>query len=223
MTLNRPEQRNALNQRLLARLYDALETLAADPDTEAVVLTGTGKAFCAGLDLKAIGTENLLDPRGDGVELPDVVAGLDKPLIGAINGPAVTGRLRAGAQLRFPHRLAQAAFADTHVHVGIHPGWGMSQLLQQAVGRRMALQLSLTGALLNADEALRLGLVNALVPADRLLPRAVELAVSITTASSEMVRTVRRLILRRDAHTLEGALAAERKGFRKFLAEGEGC
>lgn len=219
VTLNRPERRNALNQRLLAGLYDALEALAADRKVGAVVLTGAGKAFCAGLDLKAIGTENLLDPRGDGRDLPEALARLDKPLIGAINGPAITGGFELALNCDFLIGSPDAAFADTHVRMGIHPGWGMSQLLQEAVGRRAALQLSLTGAFVDAERALSLGLLNEVVPADRLLARALEVAGEIEAADGAMVATVRRLIHQRAAHTLQNAMAAEREGFRRFLSD----
>jgi enoyl-CoA hydratase len=218
VTLNRPERRNALNRALLAGLYDILEALAGDPKVRAVVLTGAGSSFCAGLDLKAIGTENLLDPRGDGSDLIEVLARLEKPLIGAINGHAVTGGFELALNCDFLIASPKAAFADTHVKFGIHPGWGMSQLLQEAVGRRMALELSLTGAWLDAERALALGLVNEVVPADRLLPRARELAGAIAATDPAMVRTLRRLIRHRASTTLDGALENERDGFKRFLS-----
>ena len=218
VTLNRPERRNALNQALLAGLYDILDQVGADPGVDAVVLTGAGSAFCAGLDLAAIGSQNLIDPRGDGTDLPDVLARLEKPLIGAINGPAVTGGFELALNCDFLIASTQAAFADTHVRVGIHPGWGMSQFLQEAVGRRMALQMSLTGAWIDADRALSLGLVNEVVAPERLLPRTREVAAAIAEADPAMVALLRRLIRRRAAVPLNQALAEERAGFKDFLA-----
>lgn len=217
VTLNRPERRNALNQTLLAALYDALEAAATDTAVRAVLLTGAGTAFCAGLDLKVVGTENLIDPRGDGADLPDVLTRLNKPLIGAVNGPAVTGGFELALNCDFLIAATEAAFADTHVKVGIHPGWGMSQLLQEAVGRRMAVQLSLTGAWLDAPRALALGLVNEVVAPEQLLNRAQEIARTIAAADPAMVSTVRRLIGSRADTTLAQALANERAGFRRFL------
>ncbi|HNW29241.1 MAG TPA: enoyl-CoA hydratase-related protein, partial [Spirochaetota bacterium] len=111
----------------------------------------------------------------------------------------------------------QASFADTHVKMGIHPGWGMSQLLQEAVGRRMAKQMSLTCQFISAQEALRAGLVNEVVPADRLLARAKELAGFIAQLNPDMLQTMRDLIEYRDRSTLEEALAHERRGFMMFL------
>jgi enoyl-CoA hydratase len=217
ITLNRPRSRNALNQALLAALYDALEAAAADTAVRAVVLTGAGTAFCAGLDLKVIGTENLIDPRGNGNDLPDVLVRLEKPLIGAVNGPAVTGGFELALNCDFLIASTGAAFADTHVKVGIHPGWGMSQLLQEAVGRRMALQLSLTGAWLDAGRALALGLVNEVVPPEQLLPRASEVAGMIAANDPGMVAMLRRLIRSRADATLTKSLDAERVGFHRFL------
>ncbi|MEE4609369.1 MAG: enoyl-CoA hydratase [Desulfobacteraceae bacterium] len=218
VTLNRPQRRNALNQALLTALYDALEAAAADTAVRAVLLTGAGSAFCAGLDLKVIGTENLIDPRGDGTDLPDVLARLDKPLIGAVNGPAVTGGFELALNCDFLIAATEAAFADTHVKVGIHPGWGMSQLLQEAVGRRMAVQLSLSGAWLDARRALALGLVNEVVAPEQLLNRTQEIAQMIAAADPAMVSTLRRLIRSRADATLGQALETERVGFRRFLA-----
>jgi enoyl-CoA hydratase len=218
ITLNRPERRNALNQALLAALYDALETAAADAAVRVVVLTGAGSAFCAGLDLKVLGTENLIDPRGDGADLPDVLAKLEKPLIGAVNGPAVTGGFELALNCDFLLASTAAAFADTHAKVGIHPGWGMSQLLQEAVGQRMALQLSLTGAWLDAGRALASGLVNEVVAPEQLHDRAREVAGRIAANNPAMVTTLRRLIRRRAATSLAQALEAERSGFRRFLS-----
>ncbi len=218
VTLNRPERRNALNQALLTQLYDALDALAADPAVRVVVLTGAGSSFCAGLDLKAVGSENLIDPRGDGTDLPDVLSRLEKPLIGAINGPAVTGGFELALNCDFLLAAPEAAFADTHVRVGIHPGWGMSQLLQEAVGQRMATQLSLTGAWLDAHRAHALGLVNEVVPSDRLLARAAEVAGAIAAADPDMVKTLRRLIRSRSDSTLREALEKERAGFKSFLS-----
>ena len=141
-----------------------------------------------------------------------------KPLIGAVNGPAVTGGFELALNCDFLIASSGAAFADTHVRVGIHPGWGMSQFLQDAVGRRMALQMSLTGAMIDADQALSLGFVNEVVDPERLLARAEEIAAAIAEADPAMVTLLRRLIRRRRAVPLDQALSEERAGFKEFLA-----
>src|SRR3990172_2876393 len=134
ITLNRPERRNAINQDLLVNLYNYIDEVAASADIKAAVITGAGTAFCSGLDLKAITTDNLMNPRGDGSDLLNVIGACTKPLIGAVNGPAMTGGFELALNCDFLVASENASFADTHVKMGIHPGWGMSQLLQEAVG-----------------------------------------------------------------------------------------
>ncbi len=217
ITLNRPEKRNALNQGLLAALYDRIDEVAADDEIRAVIITGAGPAFCAGLDLKAIAVENLIDPRWDGRDMIDVFGACRKPVIGAVNGPAFTGGFELALQCDFLIASEAATFTDTHVKMGIHPGWGMSQLLQEAVGRRMAKQISYTGMTLSAREALAARLVNEVLPPEGLLPRAKELAGQIAEMNPEMVGTMRDLIEFRAGTTLAGGLANERKGFMEFF------
>lgn len=217
VTLNRPERRNALNQDLLANLYNCIDDAAADINLKAVIITGAGTAFCSGLDLKAIATDNLMDPRGDGKDLVDVFNACPKPIIGAVNGPAMTGGFELALNCDFLIASEQASFADTHIKMGIHPGWGMSQLLQEAVGQRMAKQISLTCQFVSAQEALRSGLVNEVVAADRLIQRTKEIAGFIAQLNPDMLQTIKSLIEYRNDSTLEGALAHERRGFAAFL------
>jgi enoyl-CoA hydratase len=217
ITLNRPERRNALNQDLLKNLYDCVDAVASDIDIRAAVLTGAGPGFCSGLDLKAIGTDNLIDPRGDGKDMPEVFAACDKPIIGAVNGPTMTGGFELALNCDFLIASEQASFADTHVKMGIHPGWGMSQLLQDAVGQRMAKQMSLTCQFFSAQEALRMGLVNEVVGPDRLVARAKEIAAQIAALNPDMLRTMKSLIEHRNGATLNESLGCERAGFMKFF------
>ncbi|MEW6440601.1 MAG: enoyl-CoA hydratase [bacterium] len=217
ITLNRPERRNALNQELLARLYDAIDEVAANPSIRVAILTGNGKSFSSGIDLAVIGTENLLDPRGDGKDFPDVIGACAKPVIGAVNGHAITGAFEIALNCDFLIASEKASFADTHLRVGLHPGWGMTQLLQEAVGRRMAMQLSLTGRTIDAAEALRIGLVNEVVPHHQLLPRARQIAGEICAANQEVLATVKEVIEFRDRATLKDALAEERRSIQEFI------
>ncbi len=217
ITLNRPERRNALNQDLLANLYACLDEVASGGDIRAAVITGAGTAFCSGLDLKAIATDNLMDPRGDGRGLMEVLAACAKPIIGAVNGPAMTGGFEIALNCDFLIASENASFADTHVKMGIHPGWGMSQLLQEAVGQRMAKQMSLTCQFISAEEALRAGLVNEVVPADSLVPRAMEVAGQVAALNPDMLQTMKNLIEFRNRATLEGSLEHEQRGFTAFI------
>ena len=217
ITLNRPERRNAINQALLAGLYDAIEKVAQEDAIRAAIITGNGKSFCAGIDLDAILTENLFDPRNDGTDLPDIFAACDKPIIGAVNGHAITGGFEIALHCDFLIASENASFADTHARVGIHPGWGMTQLLQQAVGRRRARQMSFSCQFIDARTACEWGLVNEVTTPDGLLAQAKEIAAQIGTVNQELLKKIKKLIDTQDTAPLATAFAHERKGFREFV------
>jgi enoyl-CoA hydratase len=192
ITLNRPEARNALNSALRAALPEALAEADQDERVKAIVLTGADPAFCAGLDLKELGSTatNL----GSGPAEPDSerltsapFPVMTKPVIGAVNGPAVTGGLEIALHCDFLVASEQARFADTHARVGIMPGWGLTVLLPQAIGLRRAKEMSLTGNYVGAAEALALGLVNHVVPHQELLPTAQALGRDIASNDPEGV------------------------------------
>jgi len=216
ITLNRPERRNAINQALLVHLYDSLEEATRDDTVKAVIITGNGKSFCSGIDLDCILKENLFDPRGDGVDFVDVIRACSKPVIGAVNGHAITGGFEIALNCDFLIASEQACFADTHARVGIVPGWGMTQLLQEAVGRRMARQMSLSCQFISAEKALQCGLVNEVTAPDELLPRARQIAADIAAAKPDILPVVKELIEFRATTTLEGGLAEERRRFHAF-------
>ena len=217
ITLNRPERRNSINQALLSGLYDSIEKVAKTDDIRVAVITGNGKSFCSGIDLAVIGKENIFDPRGDGKDMPEIFASCHKPIIGAINGHAITGGFEIALNCDFLIGSEQAMFADTHARVGIHPGWGMSQLLQDAVGRRMAMQMSLTCQFIDAQTALRVGLLNEVVPQESLMQRAKEIAAQICGNNREMQASVKKLIEYRKGASLEASLDHEKNEFKKFV------
>lgn len=193
VTLNRPRARNALTSALVTGLRKALAALDADDTVDVVVLTGSDPAFCAGLDLKELGSTgaNLgLGRSPDGVPPGHPWSPLAKPVIGAVNGVAVTGGLELALHCDVLIASERAAFADTHARVGVMPGWGASVLLPAAVGTRLARQLSLTGDFLPATHALRAGLVTEVVPHEQLLPRARELAQTIAGNDRSAVRAL---------------------------------
>ena len=223
VTLNRPEARNALSRAVTHDLWDAVTTVGDDPGVAAVILTGADPAFCAGIDLKEVAGE--VPPtappraRGQGPErdtngLYRFLPLIDKPIIGAVNGVAVTGGLEIALQCSFLVASERARFADTHARVGIMPGGGITVLMAQSVGLRRAIELSLTGNFLTAEEALRVGLVNHVVPHDDLLPFTRRLAADIVTNDQ---RGVRRLLQHYrqianaatldEAHLIEGYMA----------------
>jgi enoyl-CoA hydratase len=217
ITLNRPERRNSINKNLLIGLYNSLEEVANNDNIKVAVITGNGKSFCSGIDLSVIGKENIFDPRSDGKDLPDFFALCKKPVIGAVNGHAITGGFEIALNCDFLIASENAMFADTHGRVGIHPGWGMTQLLQQAVGQRMAMQMSMTCQFIDAQTALRAGLVNEVVPHDELMPRVMQLAGFICEGKFDMLMTVKELIEFRNNATLEESYSNERAGFMEFV------
>lgn len=219
ITLNRPEKHNSITQELLILLYDYLDEVSRNDEICVAVITGSGKSFCSGLDLSVIGKDNLLDPRGDGKDLPDVFRECRKPIIGAINGSAITGGFELALNCDFLIASENARFIDSHAKVGIHPGWGMTQLLQEAVGQRMAKQLSLTCKPLLAQDALRCGLVNEVVPAAELIPRALQIAQDICSVNRGMMMKIKHVIESRNDKTLEGALKHEKESFIGFLKD----
>jgi enoyl-CoA hydratase len=218
ITLNRPERKNAINQALLIELYNSIEKITKNDDIKVGIITGNGSAFCSGIDLACLETDNLFDPRLDGKDMPEIFGSCDKPIIGAVNGYSITGGFEIALNCDFLIASENAIFADTHAKVGIHPGWGMSQLLQQAVGQRLAKQFSATCENISAKRALYCGLVNEVVLADELLIRATKIAEEMCNVNYDMMLTVKKLIEVKNSTTLNEAIAAEKKGFKSFLS-----
>ncbi len=180
MTMNRPEARNALNVGLIESLYAALCEADAEPSVRAVVLTGVDPAFCAGVDLKEAQREGMsYFERYQTHNCITKVAEIATPMIGAINGPDFTEGLEMALGCDFLIASERAVFADTHARVGFLPGGGMTARLPQLVGAAMARRLSMTGEVIDASRAGRIGLVTEVVPHDRLMARAVELAAQV--------------------------------------------
>jgi enoyl-CoA hydratase len=199
VTLNRPEAMNALSAALRAELAEAMRAVACEDTVRAVVLTGAGtRAFTAGLDLKELGAStqglgaaNATDPRDNPVKAVEQCA---KPVIGAINGVAITGGFELALACDVLIASTNARFADTHARVGIMPGWGLSQKLSRMIGLSRAKELSLTGNFLDAATAEHWGLVNRVVEADALLPTAIALARDMASIDPAMSAAYKALI-----------------------------
>ena len=190
LTLNRPASLNALSRALMAQLAAAVRQLESDPAVRVLILTGAGKAFCAGLDLKELGSGQAGLGVGDAVGGNDPVTALQHftgPVIGAINGAAVTGGFELALACDVLLASPQARFADTHARIGVAPGWGLSQKLSRAIGIYRASEISLTGNWVSAEQAAAWGFVNRVVPADELLIAARALAGDMLGCLPEML------------------------------------
>jgi enoyl-CoA hydratase len=199
VTLNRPEAMNALSRRLCDRLSEALRALGSDESVRAIVLTGAGsRAFSAGIDLKELGREGngALGAVGEGSSANPAAAisACRKPIVAAVNGVAVTGGFELALACDILICSDTARFADTHVKVGVLPGWGLSQRLSRLVGSSRAKEISLTGRFIDARTAMAWGLVNSVFPLDRLKDEALHLAHLIGNHSPAMVDCYKQLI-----------------------------
>jgi enoyl-CoA hydratase/carnithine racemase len=210
LAMNRPEARNALNSSLIEALYAALSEADAEASVRAVVLTGVGPAFCAGIDLKQAQHEGpAYFERYQSHNCITRVAEMATPVIGAINGPVFTGGLEMALGCDFLIASERAVFADTHARVGILPGGGMTARLPQVVGGAMARRLSMTGEVVDATRAERIGLVTEVVPHDQLMPRAVELATQIAEVPAPIMASLKKIYVTGSAAITGPALAAE--------------
>jgi enoyl-CoA hydratase len=198
ITLNRPEARNALSSEVLRRLPAVMVEADRRDDVDVLVLTGTDPAFCAGLDLKELGSTGGNLGAGSGADGSVNASGvrgpfpaMSKPLIGAINGVAVTGGFELALGCDFLIASERARFGDTHARVGVMPGWGLTVLLPQAIGVRRAREMSFTGNFLTADEAFQWGLVNHVVPHDELMAFTRSIAAAMVGNDPAGVRQIR--------------------------------
>lgn len=210
LTLNRPQARNALSHEVIRALYAALKAADADEQVRAVVLTGTDPAFCAGVDLKEAARDGLTyfeEFRSQ--SCITAVREMRTPIIGAINGATFTGGLEIALGCDFLIASEGAVFADTHARVGILPGGGMTARLPQVVGLAMARRMSMTGEVIDAARAERIGLVTEVVAHDRLLERALELAGSVAEVPGPTMLGLKQIYTEGAAAVIDPALAAE--------------
>ena len=193
VSLNRPSAMNALSMALRHSIVAAVDALSRDPSVRVLVLTGTGRAFCAGLDLRELPglrvAENLFEA--------DPIAAIGRfpgPVIGAINGVAVTGGLELALACDVLLASSEARFADTHARVGVIPGWGLSQKLPRLIGISRAKEMAFSGNFVSAEQAERWGLVNRVVEPDALMPQAMALAADMASSVEGMLPVYKRLI-----------------------------
>jgi enoyl-CoA hydratase/carnithine racemase len=212
LTLNRPHARNALSAELVRALYNALVTADADDAVQVVVVTGADPAFCAGVDLKEAARDGEAYFRMfDTTDCVNQVGHVGKPVIGAVNGAAFTGGLELALGCDFLVASDRAVFADTHARVGVLPGGGMTARLPLVVGSGVARRMSMTGEVLDAAAALRVGLVTEVVPHARLRERALELAHAVADVPGPTMRGLKQIYVDGAATTVAPALAVERR------------
>ena len=222
LTLNRPASLNALSRALMTQLAQAVRRLEADAAVRVLILTGAGKAFCAGLDLKELGSgQGALGVDG-AVHGNDPVTALQQfsgPVIGAINGAAVTGGFELALACDVLLASPQARFADTHARIGVAPGWGLSQKLSRAIGIYRAREVSLTGNWVSAEQAAAWGFVNRVIPADDLLPAARALAGDMLSCLPEMLVRYKAIIDDGFALNFGEGMQLEKTRSREFNAQ----
>ena len=198
VTLNRPERLNALNMKLVGELYDAFERFNADKEVGVIILTGSGRAFCAGLDVQD--WENPAPPAsGEPMSYRSQLRWLEmmrasKPVVVAVNGLAVGGGITVILSCDIRIASERAQFEERHVRVGLVPDMGSSRLLVQAVGLAHALRLQLTGRRIDAREAERIGLVTQVVPHEELLEAAVSIANEIAAHPTSSLLATKQLV-----------------------------
>ena len=183
LVLDRPQVRNAIDVEMAAAICDAVTDCQ---DAAVIVITGTDPAFCAGLNLRSLGTDQLTDLQ----PFNATVAASRVPVIAAVNGPAVTGGFELALAADFIVASERAAFADTHLRVGVYPGPVLVDLPRR-VGPAWAREMSLTGNFVDAATALRIGIANHVVPHEELLPFAMRLAAAIAESDRDMVAAMR--------------------------------
>jgi len=212
--LNNPDNLNALSRSMTNSIIDALKHASKSDQVHVIVLTASGKAFCAGVDLKELSAGG--DVLSNDAAFIAAFKDCNKPIIGAINGFAITGGLELALACDFLYAAETAKFGDTHAKVGLMPTWGMSQKLPRLIGVQRALELSLSGNFFSAQEALEWGLVNKVVPLDQLVEESMALAKQIANNDQAAVINIKALIKDGWETCLENGLRLEDSRSRPY-------
>ncbi|MCS4491373.1 enoyl-CoA hydratase [Corynebacterium sp. ES2794-CONJ1] len=219
ITFNRPKALNALNKQLMEEVVAAVDTFDADPNIGAIVLTGSERAFAAGADIKEMSTKSAPE-----MYLSNWFSGWDglssarTPIIAAVNGYALGGGCEVAMMCDFIIASDTAKFGQPEVNLGITPGMGGSQRLSRAVGKAKAMDMCLTGRMIDAEEAERAGLVARVVPAADLLDTALEVATTIAERSFIATSLIKEQINTAYESTLQQGLLFERRTFHALFA-----
>ncbi|HSH46097.1 MAG TPA: enoyl-CoA hydratase-related protein [Longimicrobiales bacterium] len=216
ITVDRPERRNALNAVVRRELVEVLDELAVDGETRVAVITGAGeKAFVAGADIGEFAERTPLEQREamEGRRVFDAVAAFPRPVIAAINGYALGGGCELALACDLRIAAASARLGQPEVNLGILPGGGGTQRLPRLVGHGTAMRLILTGELIDAEEARRIGLVDEVVPDHQLMGRTRDLASSMARHSPVALKLIKQAVRAAAEMPLQAGLALERELF----------
>ena len=219
ITLNRPKALNALNSKVMEELIDAAEAFDANPRVGAIVITGSERAFAAGADIKEMQPKTFID-----VYMADLYSGWErltrirKPLIAAVAGYALGGGCELAMMCDFIIAADNAKFGQPEITLGVMPGMGGSQRLTRLVGKSKAMEMCLTGRMMNAEEAERSGLVSRVVPLGELIEDVLEVAGKIAAFSMPAVMMTKEAVNRAYETTLAEGLRSERRAFHSLFA-----
>ena len=220
ITLNRPKALNALSAQLLSELMEALDAAEADASVHCVILTGSDRAFAAGADIKEMSSKSYADMFNANYFGPaaERVAGFRKPIIAAVNGYALGGGCELAMLCDFIIAGESAKFGQPEINLGVAPGMGGSQRLTRFVGKSKAMEMILTGRMMDAAEAERSGLASRVVPSDKLLEDAMATARTIAALSPLAVMMNKEMVNAAYETTLEQGLKLERRLFHSLFA-----
>ena len=228
VTINRPQVLNALSREVVADLSEAARAAARDAahgTLRGIVLTGAGsKAFVAGADIAAMATMGEHDAREfarEGHALGDLLAGLPVPVIAAVNGFALGGGCEVALACDFIYASETARFGQPEVKLGVIPGFGGTQRLLRRIGLARALELCMSGAMIDAAEALRIGLVNRVCKPDELLPTAIKTCDTIAQMGPQAVAVAKAVLHRGADLALPAANALEIEAFARLFASAD--
>lgn len=218
LTLNRPDRRNAINRAMRKALKKELWRADGDEEVRVVVITGAGTSFSSGVDLpEALSGP---PPRTEGVTPTQVLRGISKPVIAAVNGPCYTGGYELAVNCSFIIASDRAEFADTHAQIGLLNGWGGSAMLPRMVGLPAAIQFILSGEPVDGDTAARIGLANEVVEHDKLMARTLEIAGKIAGGHPGAVQRMLRLLKEGAGASLAHALGLEAEASATHRSDG---
>jgi enoyl-CoA hydratase len=219
ITLNRPDALNALNDALINELGTAIDTFETDTDIGCIVITGSEKAFAAGADIKEMQSKSYMDTyMSNFISTWERVAKCRKPVIAAVNGFALGGGCELAMMCDFIIAGDRAKFGQPEVKLGILPGAGGSQRLTRFVGKSKAMEMCLTGRMMDAEEAERAGLTSRVVPAAELLEDALKTASTIASMSTPTTMMIKESVNRSYETTLAEGILFERRTFHAAFA-----